>query len=141
MTQLSFVVVFCPGDVHYRVVAVTLPWPPSPPPSAQAFSVATGGALRGAGERAGERARGVPGAGEHAAFVGPPSSAAHLPRGPARAEALQRRRGHSGRRGLHGAAAANLIGGAATGGRGGGVPVDPGPGRARIGRTRRAVGG
>jgi hypothetical protein len=54
--------------------------------------VATGGALRGAGERAGERARGVPGAGEDAAFVGPPASAARLPRGPARAHAVQRRR-------------------------------------------------
>jgi len=88
MTQLSFVDVFCPGDVQERVTVVTLPWPPSAPPSGQAFRVGTGGALRGAGERAGERSRGVPGAGEHAAFVGPPASSAQFPRGPARAQAL-----------------------------------------------------
>lgn len=100
--------------------------------------MATGGALRGAGKRAGERAWSVPGAGEHAAFVGPPSSSAPLPQGPARARALQRRRRQSGRRGLHGAAAASLIGGAAAGERGPSSWTRAPAGR-ELGETRRAV--
>lgn len=100
--------------------------------------MATGGALGSAGKRAGERAWSVPGAREHAAFVGPPSSAAPLPQGPARARALQRQRRQSGRRGLHGAAAANLIGGAAAGESGPPSWTQASAGRG-LGKTRRAV--
>lgn len=116
---------------------VTPPRPPSPPPPSSGFSVAAGGALRGAGKRASQRAGRVPGAGEHAALVRPPATDP-LPRGPARAHALHRRGGHSGRRGLHGAAAANLIGGAVSG-EAGFVLDHPGSGRARVGQAQRAA--
>jgi hypothetical protein len=77
------------AEATHRVATPSKPPAPSPP-TPGGLGVAAGGALRGAGERACERARRVPGAREHAAFVGPP---APVPRGgPARAHALRRRR-------------------------------------------------
>lgn len=94
--------------------------------------MAARGALRGAGERARERARRVPRAQEYAAFVGPSTP---LPRGgPARAHALY---GHGGRRGLHGAGRRNLIGGAEALVRSPPSPV--GANRARSCRERRVA--